>query len=158
MNIYRVGATATLNLAIINQVETTLVQEQVGFGEGLGEVIEKHIKKIIVFGGSPINMMNPISEDVVRKGMAIREAKIEEGKERALKNANGGGMTTGFGANPQGQAGGFGAGTNTNTNGGFGVGTATNTNGGFGVPNPTNGGFGVGAPVNTNGGFGIPTA
>ena len=144
-NIYRVGCTATLNLAIINEVKVEEVQQQVGFGEGLGEVIEKHIRKIIVFGGSPVNMANPITEDTVKKAIAIREAKLEENKQKAIAKANGGGMNTGFGGAQTGGQAGFGA-----PAGGFGA------TGGFGgAPTETNqnanNGFGVPA-----GGFGIP--
>ncbi|GAA0071706.1 hypothetical protein UT300003_32310 [Clostridium sardiniense] len=145
-NIYRVGCTATLNFAIINEVITEQVQQQVGFGEGLGEIIEKHIRKIIIFGGSPVNMANPITEDTVKKAIAIREAKLEENKERAMTKANGGGMNTGFGgAQASGQTG-FGA----PANGGFGA-PAGN---GFGTPANSNLNNGFGTPV---GGFGMPT-
>lgn len=97
MNYYRVGQTATLNFAIINEVKIEQVQEQVGFGQGLGEVIEKHIRKNIIFGGSVVNTVNPITEETVKKALAIREANLEKNKERALARANAGGMNIGFG-------------------------------------------------------------
>lgn len=143
MNYYKVGQTATLNFAIINEVIIEQVQESVGFGQGLGEVIEKHIKKNIIFGGSTVNTQNPISEETVRQALAIREAKLEENKERAIKKMNeGASMNTGFGGAPVGAPtqNGFGAPV------GFGTGNA-------GMGAPAQNGFGT---VNSQNGFGAP--
>lgn len=97
---YVVGCTTTLNFAIINEVETRQVQAEVGFGEGLGEVIETHkIKRVIFGGGMPIyaNTENALSEETVRQGLALRQAKLEEKKVDAINKPTETTMTQGFG-------------------------------------------------------------
>lgn len=88
MNGYRVGCTATLNFAFLNITQTESVQENVGFGESLGEVVTRTIRKKIIFGGSPVNYSNPISEEEVKRATAIREANLSEKKEKALSASN----------------------------------------------------------------------
>lgn len=101
---YQVGCTALLNIAILNVVEISQVQEEVGFGEGLGETIERHITKRIIFGGSnPKYAGTPgaISEDSVKQGLALRQARLEKRKEDSAKTS-GATMDSGFGAAPAG--------------------------------------------------------
>lgn len=93
---YMVGCTSTLNFSILNQVITEQIQEQVGFGVGMGEAITKTIIKRVIFGGSPVEYTNTISEETVRQGLAIRAAKLEEKKENA-KNSSSTNMNVGFG-------------------------------------------------------------
>ena len=94
---YNVGATTTLNFNIINHVETKPVQEEVGFGEDLGEVIETITTKRMIFGGGAVNYQG-ITKEQVQKGMAIRESNLEKKKEEAIKNS-GDNMSAGFGGN-----------------------------------------------------------
>lgn len=88
MGNYTVGSTATLNFAFLNIVETQQVQEVAGFGEALGEVITKTIRKKIIFGGSPVNYSTPISEEEIKRAIAIREANLVEKREKALNTEN----------------------------------------------------------------------
>lgn len=97
---YTVGCTATLNFAIVNEVELKQVQAEVGFGEGLGEVIETHkVKRVIFGGGTPLyaGTENALKEEVVKQGLALRQAKLEEKKTEAINKPADTGMTQGFG-------------------------------------------------------------
>ena len=130
---HQVGQTTTLYFAIVNTVEVTEVQKEVGFGQGLGEVIEKTIVKNIIFGGGAINY-NGYTQDQIRQALSLREVALEKKKVKAEEKAQNGGtagvnMNAGFGA-PTGAPTGFSAPT-----GGFGT-----SAGGFNMP--TNG-FGV---------------
>ena len=134
---HQVGQTTTLYIAIVNTVETTKVEKEVGFGVGFGEKIERTIIKNIIFGGGAINYNQAYTQDQVRQALALREVKLEEKKTKAIekeaKKGNNGSMTAGFGA-PQG---GFTVPQgNASPQGGFG----TPINGGFSMPT---GGFGV---------------
>lgn len=96
---YTVGCTATLNFAIINEVEVKAVQTETAFGESLGETIERHtVKRIIFGGGNPIYMGTPnaITEEMVKQGLAIRESKLEESKNRVGNSTAGTTMQNGF--------------------------------------------------------------
>lgn len=135
---YNVGCTATLNIAILNTVKTEMVQEEVGFGEGIGEVITKTTRKLEVFGGGlPIYMGSQgcITEEEVKQGLAIREVAKEKEKDKALNNSADTSMQTGF-ALPQAQG----------TMGAQGTGTgmfaqSAGTGTGFQMPTGTFGGF-----------------
>lgn len=124
-SMYMVGCTTTLNIAILNQVETTEVQETVGFGQGIGEKIERTVYKRIIFGGDVVKMQGTtgaINKEDVEKGLALRQAKLEEDKTKALASAGSNtSMTTGFNAGGQsGTPNGFGAPANFGTPTGFG--------------------------------------
>lgn len=127
---YKIGCTATLNFAIINTVETKEVQSQVGFGEGLGEVITTVHSKKIIFGGSPANY-NGLNEEQIKRAFAMREVELEKKKEKAIKNkANAGtNMQNGFGGATNGfptNGGGFSVPTGDSANGFAAAGTFTN--------------------------------
>ena len=99
---YTIGSTATLNIAILNVVTTKEVQQEVGFGEGLGEVITTTINKRIIFGGDMPKyqgVAGAISDETVKQGLALRQAKLEAKKEEAINKASGAGVTmdAGFG-------------------------------------------------------------
>lgn len=139
---YTVGSTTSLNIAILNVVTIKEVQQEVGFGEGLGEVIERHVTKRIIFGGGMVKYQGTagaISDETVKQGLALRQAKLEAKKEEAIKKASGAGATmdAGFGG----------------ANAGFGAGMATGAPaGGFGGMMPQ-GGFGGAMPTGGFGGF-----
>lgn len=104
---YNVGCTTTLNIAIINEVTTKVLQEEVGFGEGIGEVIETYTTKRTIFGGGTPKfegVPGAISLETTKQGIAIREQKLQEKKDNAIKNSQGGAtMDAGFGGvNPGG--------------------------------------------------------
>lgn len=133
---YTVGSTTSLNIAILNVVTTKEIQQEVGFGEGLGEMITTVTNKRIIFGGGMVKYQGTagaISEETVKQGLALRQAKLDAKKEDAIKRSSGAGATmeTGFGGA---------------TNAGFGT-----ANAGFGAGAPA-GGFGGG--MMPQGGFG----
>lgn len=135
---YMVGQTATLNIAFLNQVEVIEKEEEVGFGEGLGEKIERTVYKRIIFGGTKAifeGQPNAISKQVVEQGLAIRENKLQEDKVKA-ESKTGASMQGGFGVP---------------ANGGFTAPTG-GTQAGGGFTPPTTGGF---VPPAMNG---FPTA
>ena len=133
---YMVGCTASLNIAILNVVTTKEVQQEVGFGESLGEVITTVTNKKIIFGGGKAKYQGTagaITDEIVKQGLALRQAKLEE----AMKKASGAGasMDAGFG----GATAGFGAGAPTGApQGGFG---GMMPQGGFSMPQGGFGGF-----------------
>lgn len=97
---YTVGSTTTLNIAIIDEVELKEMQSEVGFGTGFGEKIEKHNIKRTVFGGGNViyaGTVGAISEDDIKKGLALRQAKFDASKEKSQSKNNGATMTSGFG-------------------------------------------------------------
>lgn len=130
---YSVGCTAVLNIAILNVVTTKEIQQEVSFGEGLGEVITTTTSKRIIFGGGAIKyqgVAGALTDETVKQALALREARLENKKEDAMKReANS--MNGGFG----GADAGFGA---TASSEGFG---GAMPQGGFGGSMPT-GGFG----------------
>lgn len=136
---YTVGSTTSLNIAILNVVTTKEVQEEVGFGEGLGEVITTTTNKRIIFGGGMVKYqgtVGAIADETVKQGLALRQAKLEAKKEEAIKKASGASMDAGF----------------AGANAGFGAGMSTGApTGGFGGMMPQ-GGF-TGAPTGGFGGF-----
>ena len=128
---YTVGCTTSLYIAILKTVTTEEVQAEVGFGEGFGEVITRTVTNKTVFGGGAIKYQGTagaVSEESVKQGLALRQAKLEAKKEDAMKKNSGANtsMDTGFGGVPTGGA-----------NQGFGAAT-----GGFGAPTGGFGGFG----------------
>lgn len=137
---YMVGCTASLNIAILNVVTTKEVQQEVGFGESLGEVITTVTNKKIIFGGGKAKYQGTagaITDETVKQGLALRQAKLEAKKEEAMKKASGAGasMDAGFG----GATAGFGAGAPTGApQGGFG---GMMPQGGFSMPQGGFGGF-----------------
>ena len=139
---YTVGSTATLNIAILNVVTTKEVQQEVGFGESLGEVITTTVNKRIIFGGNMPKyqgVAGAIADETVKQGLALRQAKLEAKKEEAINKASGAGasMDAGFGG----------------ANAGFGAGAPTGApTGGFGGMMPQ-GGFGGSMPTGGFGGF-----
>lgn len=128
-NQYSVGCTATLNMSIVNHVTTTEVQSQVAFGQGIGEAITKVDIRREVFGGEPpkyAGTEGALSEDDIKKALAIREANHAKKKDDTIKRSSnsaepnmnvgfgaGAGTApqapTGFGSFPTGGAGGFGS-------------------------------------------------
>lgn len=128
---HQVGQTTTLYIAIVNSVEVTQVQTEVGFGEELGEKIEKVIVKNVIFGGGAINYNNPYTQEQIQQALALREVKLQEKKVKAIEKESQAStnMTVGFGQPGGGQFGGAAAGQ------GMGMGMQ---NPGFNMPN---GGF-----------------
>ena len=121
---YAVGSTTTLNIAILNIVTTKEVQQEVGFGESLGEVITTTINKRIVFGGGMVKYQGTagaLSDETVKQGLALRQAKLETKKEEAIKKSSGAGFdNVGAGAGFGASTGGFGGAMPTGGFGGFG--------------------------------------
>lgn len=131
---HQVGQTTTLNFDIVNSVETNKVQEEVGFGEGLGEEITRTITKNVVFGGGAIDYTNGYTNEDVQQSMSRRAAVLDTKKEKALKKESNGS----FGA----------------PNGGF----STQGQQGFTVQNQSQGGFTAGGfNGGVVGGFSMPT-
>lgn len=128
---YTVGSTTSLNIAILNVVTTKEIQQEIGFGEGLGEIITTTSNKRMIFGGGMVKYQGTtgaISEETVKQGLALRQAKLDSKKEEAIKRTSGAGasMDAGFGSMP---TGGFGAGS---PQGGFGNSMPQGGFGGFG--------------------------
>lgn len=147
---YYVGQTTTLIFMLTKSVVTKKSEEEVCFGEGLGDVIEKETVKNIIIGGLGINEAG-YTEDQVRQALALREVNLEKKKENALKKAANGGANNGAMGVPNGS---FGA-----PQGGFGApqggtpGNIITPQGGFGAPTS---GFGVPAGTGAVGSFGAP--
>lgn len=122
LNRYKVGCLAELNYAIVNTVETKVVQDEVGFGETIGEVIETINTKRVIFGGG-VPKFGEITEDQIINALALREKKLEEKKIEAIEKSNNAGdnMTQGFDNVPNG----FGINNtfNTQQSGNFGAGS-----------------------------------
>lgn len=113
-NRHAVGQTTTLNFDIVNSVEIEEVQKEVGFGEALGETIQKETSKNLIIGGGAINYNGYTPEDI-KQSLARRETILDSKRERALKKSNENSFTApvnnisqqgtqsggmGFGANP----------------------------------------------------------
>ena len=124
---YQVGCTTSLYIAMIKTVVVEESKQEVGFGEGFGEPITSYSNKRIVFGGGAVKYqgtVGAISEETVKQGLALRQAKLETKKEEANKKTLGSNtsMEAGFG---------------TSANGGF-----TAPQGGFTAPQGGFAGFG----------------
>lgn len=136
---YMTGCTTTLYMAILNVVKIKDEEKEMGFGEGLGKKITTTINKRIVVGGEMPKYQGTagaLTDEVVKQGLALRQAKLEAKKEEAINKASGASMDSGFG----GANAGFGAGMSTGApTGGFGGGMMPQ--GGFGGSMST-GGFG----------------
>lgn len=137
---YMIGSTATLYMAILNVVKVKEEEKEMGFGEGLGKKITTTINKRIVVGGEMPKyqgIAGALTDETVKQGLALRQAKLESKKEEAMKKASGVGMENGF----------------SGVNAGFGAGmTAGAPTGGFNNMAPT-GGFGGSMPTGNFGGF-----
>lgn len=156
-NRHMVGQTTSLYFMLTKTVTISKREEEVGFGEGLGDVIEKETIKNIIVGGGKISDQG-YTQEQIKQAFALREAKLENKKESALKNSqsNNMGGGNGFGAPAGAQTGfvtnqagvnGFGAPTNNGAQTGFGAPS------GFGAPAGSGTPTGFGAPA----GFGAPT-
>ncbi|EOU2097130.1 hypothetical protein C0L75_03155 [Clostridium perfringens] len=126
-NRYKVGCTTTLNFNIDNEVQVEILQSEVGFGQGLGEKIEKHITKRTIFGGGAVIYQGSngcITEEEIQKAIALREVEKSNAKDYAMSKSNGSNLQNGFGETTTPQSG-FGAGVTNNAGTGFGAGFGT---------------------------------
>lgn len=130
-NRHQVGQTTTLYFAIVNTVVVTKIEKEHGFGESLGEVIEKTVNKNIIFGGGAIDYNTPYTNEQMQQALSLREVKLNEKKEKSLKKDKSNNMTAGFGQG------------NNNfgmpQQNGFGMPQQGTGNQGFGMPSPNTG-------------------
>lgn len=100
---YYQGCTTALNYAMVNTLVIDNNEDEAEFGEGLGIVVEKRIKKNLVFGGAGIKPIG-YKEEEIQNAMKMRSLELnrilEEGRAKnpTLGGANNGGFGDSFAA------------------------------------------------------------